>query len=198
MNPNPLVCIVDDDASVRDSLSLLLGLQGYDCRTFASGKDFLSTPPLRPCCVILDLNMGDMDGVFVQEKIKDLRWPVQIIFLTAFANVSVMRQAFLNAAVDFLEKPVNPEQLLAALKQAVDRLKLSKQDLSSDKLQDALTPREREVLQVIAEGLTHRQIGEKLGISPRTVEVHKGRIMEKLGVGSLAELIKVSLNMRKV
>ena len=133
----------------------------------------------------------------MQEKLKDLRWPVQIIFLTAFANVSVMRQAFLNAAVDFLEKPVNPEQLLAALKQAVDRLKLSEQDLSSDKLQDALTPREREVLQVIAEGLTHRQIGEKLGISPRTVEVHKGRIMEKLGVGSLAELIKVSLNMRK-
>jgi RNA polymerase sigma factor (sigma-70 family) len=197
MNPNPLVCIVDDDASVRDSLSLLLGLQGYDCRSFASGADFLSTPPLRPCCVILDLNMGDMDGVFVQEKLKDLRWPVQIIFLTAFANVSVMRQAFLNAAVDFLEKPVNPEQLLAALKQAVDRLKLSEQDLSSDKLQDALTPREREVLEVIAEGLTHRQIGEKLGISPRTVEVHKGRIMEKLGVGSLAELIKVSLNMRK-
>ena len=108
-----------------------------------------------------------------------------------------MRQAFLNAAVDFLEKPVNPEQLLAALKQAVYRLKLSEQDLSSDKLQDALTPREREVLEVIAEGLTHRQIGEKLGISPRTVEVHKGRIMEKLGVGSLAELIKVSLNMRK-
>ncbi|NDG14279.1 MAG: DNA-binding response regulator, partial [Betaproteobacteria bacterium] len=105
--------------------------------------------------------------------------------------------AFLNAAVDFLEKPVNPEQLLAALKQAVDRLKLSEQDLSSDKLQDTLTPREREVLEVIAEGLTHRQIGEKLGISPRTVEVHKGRIMEKLGVGSLAELIKVSLNMRK-
>ena len=188
-----LVCIVDDDLEVRDSLSLMLGLKGFDCRTYNSGHAFLSAPPNKPCCLILDLKMGEMDGLTLQEKINELNLPVEIIFLTAFADVSVMRAAFLNAAVDFLEKPVVMDKVLVALDIAFSKLKLKESALTDDSLQESLTPREKEVFRVVTQGLTHREIGNLLGISPRTVEVHKGRIMEKLGVKTMAELIKLSL-----
>jgi RNA polymerase sigma factor (sigma-70 family) len=193
MTVDGLVCIVDDDLEVRDSLSLMLGLKGFDCRTYASGIAFLSAPPSRPCCIVLDLKMGEMDGLTLQEKIKVKNLPVEIVFLTAFADVEVMRSAFLNSAVDFLEKPVVMDQMLNALDKAFSRLKAKEDSRSVDLLQETLTPREKEVFGVISQGLTHREIGDMLGISPRTVEVHKGRIMEKLGVKTMAELIKKSL-----
>lgn len=193
MTVDGLVCIVDDDLEVRDSMSLMLGLKGFDCRTYASGIAFLSAPPTRPCCLVLDLKMGEMDGLTLQEKIKAKNLPVEIVFLTAFADVEVMRSAFLNSAVDFLEKPVVMDQMLNALDKAFSRLKAKEDGRSVDLLQETLTPREKEVFGVISQGLTHREIGEMLGISPRTVEVHKGRIMEKLGVKTMAELIKKSL-----
>ena len=193
MTVDGLVCIVDDDLEVRDSMSLMLGLKGFDCRTYASGIAFLSAPPTRPCCLVLDLKMGEMDGLTLQEKIKAKNLPVEIVFLTAFADVAVMRSAFLNSAVDFLEKPVVMVQMLNALEKAFSRLKAKEDVRSVDLLQETLTPREKEVFGVISRGLTHREIGDMLGISPRTVEVHKGRIMEKLGVKTMAELIKKSL-----
>jgi RNA polymerase sigma factor (sigma-70 family) len=193
MTVDGLVCIVDDDLEVRDSLSLMLGLKGFDCRTYASGMAFLSAPPSRPCCLVLDLKMGEMDGLTLQEKIKVKNLTVEIVFLTAFADVDVMRSAFLNSAVDFLEKPVVMDQMLNALDKAFSRLKAKEDSRSVDLLQETLTPREKEVFGVISQGLTHREIGDMLGISPRTVEVHKGRIMEKLGVKTMAELIKKSL-----
>ncbi len=193
MTVDGLVCIVDDDLEVRDSMSLMLGLKGFDCRTYASGMAFLSAPPSRPCCIVLDLKMGEMDGLTLQEKIKVKNLPVEIVFLTAFADVEVMRSAFLNSAVDFLEKPVVMDQMLNALDKAFSRLKAKEDSRSVDLLQETLTPREKEVFGVISQGLTHREIGDMLGISPRTVEVHKGRIMEKLGVKTMAELIKKSL-----
>jgi FixJ family two-component response regulator len=137
--------------------------------------------------------MGEMDGLTLQEKIKAKNLPVEIVFLTAFADVAVMRSAFLNSAVDFLEKPVVIDQMLNALEKAFSRLKAKEDGRSVDLLQETLTPREKEVFGVISRGLTHREIGDMLGISPRTVEVHKGRIMEKLGVKTMAELIKKSL-----
>jgi len=197
MSGDKLVCIVDDDAAVRDSISLMLGLKGYDCRTYADGVAFLTAIPNRPCCLVLDIKMGEMNGLMLQEKIKALNLPTEIVFLTAFADVDVMRSAFLNSAVDFLEKPVVMDQLLGALDKAFERLKRKQEESTHDPLQDLLTPREKEVLEVIAQGLTHRQIGDLLGISPRTVEVHKGRIMEKLGVKTLAELIKKSMKAQK-
>jgi FixJ family two-component response regulator len=193
MTVDRLVCIVDDDLEVRDSMSLMLGLKGFDCRTYASGIAFLSAPPTRPCCLVLDLKMGEMDGLTLQEKINAKNLPVEIIFLTAFADVGVIRSAFLNSAVDFLEKPVVMDQMLNALDKGFSKLKAKEEGRSVDLLQETLTPREKEVFGVISQGLTHREIGDMLGISPRTVEVHKGRIMEKLGVKTLAELIKQSL-----
>ena len=193
MTVDRLVCIVDDDLEVRDSMSLMLGLKGFDCRTYASGIAFLSAPPSRPCCLVLDLKMGEMDGLTLQEKINAKNLPVEIIFLTAFADVGVIRSAFLNSAVDFLEKPVVMDQMLNALDKGFSKLKAKEEGRSVDLLQETLTPREKEVFGVISRGLTHREIGDMLGISPRTVEVHKGRIMEKLGVKTMAELIKKSL-----
>lgn len=190
MSTDQLVCIVDDDAAVRDSISLMLGLKGFDCRTYADGVAFLTAIPNRPCCLVLDIKMGEMNGLMLQEKIKSLNLPVEIVFLTAYADVDVMRSAFLNEAVDFLEKPVVMTQLTEALEKAFERLKTKAEASRHEGLQEALTSREKEVLEVIAQGLTHRQIGDVLGISPRTVEVHKSRIMEKLKVKTLAELIK--------
>jgi FixJ family two-component response regulator len=137
--------------------------------------------------------MGEMDGLTLQEKINTKNLPVEIIFLTAFADVSVMRAAFLNSAIDFLEKPVVMDKVLVALEIAFSKLKIKEDSLTDDLLQESLTPREKEVYSVVSQGLTHREIGNMLGISPRTVEVHKGRIMEKLGVKTMAELIKRSL-----
>jgi len=111
MSLDPLVCIVDDDAAVRDSLSLMLGLKGYDCRTYDSGESFLAAPPNRPACLILDLKMGGMDGLSLQQALKGLPYRHQIIFLTAFADTEVMRSAFIERAVDFLEKPVVRDRL---------------------------------------------------------------------------------------
>jgi len=194
MTESRLICIVDDDASVRDSLSVMLGLKGFDCRTFESSETFLGALPERPCCVILDLNMTGMNGLALQDQLSASRFPMEVIFLTAFADVDVMRRAFLNQAIDFLEKPVVLPLLLSAIERAFERLKSSSQQHMQTQSLEALTPREREVMVAIAQGMTHREAGELLGISPRTVEVHKGRVMEKLGVKTLAELVRLSID----
>jgi FixJ family two-component response regulator len=121
--------------------------------------------------------------------------PVEIVFLTAFADTHTMRRAFLNEATDFLEKPVVLERLLEALERAFTRLQTSHPKSGDSQGFHLLTPREREVLDAIAQGLTHREVGERLGISPRTVEVHKGRVMEKLGTKTLADLLRRAMHL---
>lgn len=197
MSDSRLICIVDDDPAVRDSLSLMLGLKGFDCRTYDSGEAFLSALPARPCCLILDLHMAGLDGLALQAQLKAQQAPVEIVFLTAFADTHTMRQAFLNEATDFLEKPVVLDRLLAALERAFARLQTSQTQASDTHGFNLLTPREREVLDAIAQGLSHREVGEQLGISPRTVEVHKGRVMEKLGTKTLAELLRRAMQQSK-
>jgi len=193
MNESRLVCIVDDDASVRDSLSIMLGLKEFDCRTYESSEAFLSAAPDKPCCLVLDLNMAGMSGLDLQKKLGGLHRPVEVIFLTAFADVDVMRLAFLNQAVDFLEKPVVMSVLLDAIERSFERLKSNAVATIRTQSFETLTPREREVMTAIAQGMTHREVGALLGISPRTVEVHKGRVMEKLGAKTLAELVRMNI-----
>lgn len=197
MSESRLVCVVDDDPSVRDSLSLMLGLKEFDCRTYDSAEAFLSALPARACCLILDLHMAGLDGLTLQAQLKAQHVPVEIVFLTAFADTHTMRQAFLNEATDFLEKPVVLDRLLDALERAFARLQTSHSLTVETHSFQSLTPREREVLDAIALGLTHRQVGERLGISPRTVEVHKGRVMEKLGAKTLAELLRRAMQQMK-
>jgi FixJ family two-component response regulator len=197
MSESRLVCIVDDDPAVRDSLSLMLGLKGFDCRTYDSGEAFLSALPARTCCLILDLHMSGLDGLALQARLKAQQTPIEIVFLTAFADTQTMRQAFLNEATDFLEKPVVLDRLLEALERAFARLHASHPPTRDAQGFHLLTPREREVLDAIAQGLNHREVGERLGISPRTVEVHKGRVMDKLGTKSLAELLRRAMQQSK-
>jgi len=193
MSENKLICIVDDDASVRDSLSLVLGLKGYDCRTYESAESFLSSLPNRPACIILDLKMTGMSGLELQNRLLSQKVPVQIIFLTAFADVQVMREAFLGNAVDFLEKPFVLEQLLESINRSLHNLSVTTETIQHNQKLSLLTPREKEVFDVLAQGKSHREIGELLKISPRTVEVHKGRVMEKLGIKTLADLLRIAI-----
>ena len=193
MSENKLICIVDDDASVRDSLSLVLGLKGYDCRTYESAESFLSSLPNRPACIILDLKMTGMSGLELQIRLLSLKVPVQIIFLTAFADVQVMREAFLGNAVDFLEKPFVLEQLLESINRSLHNLSATTETTEKNQKLSLLTPREKEVFDVLALGKSHREIGELLKISPRTVEVHKGRVLEKLGIKTLADILRIAI-----
>jgi FixJ family two-component response regulator len=193
MSENKLICIVDDDASVRDSLSLVLGLKGYDCRTYESAESFLSSLPNRPACIILDLKMTGMNGLELQNRLLSLKVPVQIIFLTAFADVHVMREAFLGNAVDFLEKPFVLEQLLESINRSLHNLSATIEITEKNQKLSLLTPREKEVFDVLAQGKNHREIGELLKISPRTVEVHKARVLEKLGIKSLADILRIAI-----
>jgi FixJ family two-component response regulator len=193
MFENKLICIVDDDASVRDSLSLVLGLKGYDCRTYESAESFLSSLPNRPACIILDLKMTGMSGLELQNRLLSLKVPVQIIFLTAFADVQVMREAFLGNAVDFLEKPFVLEQLLESINRSLHNLSVTTETIQHNQKLSLLTPREKEVFDVLALGKSHREIGELLKISPRTVEVHKARVLEKLGIKSLADILRIAI-----
>jgi FixJ family two-component response regulator len=193
MFENKLICIVDDDASVRDSLSLVLGLKGYDCRTYESAESFLSSLPNRPACIILDLKMTGMSGLELQNRLLSLKVPVQIIFLTAFADVQVMREAFLGNAVDFLEKPFVLEQLLESINRSLHNLSATTETIQHNQKLSLLTPREKEVFDVLALGKSHREIGELLKISPRTVEVHKGRVLEKLGIKTLADILRIAI-----
>jgi FixJ family two-component response regulator len=193
MFENKLICIVDDDASVRDSLSLVLGLKGYDCRTYESAESFISSLPNRPACLILDLKMNGMNGLELQNRLLSLKVPVQIIFLTAFADVQVMREAFLGNAVDFLEKPFVLEQLLESINRSLHNLSATTEIIEQNQKLSLLTPREKEVFDVLALGKSHREIGELLKISPRTVEVHKGRVLEKLGIKTLADILRIAI-----
>jgi RNA polymerase sigma factor (sigma-70 family) len=193
MSENKLICIVDDDASVRDSLSLVLGLKGYDCRTFESAESFISSLPNRPACIILDLKMTGMNGLELQNRLLSQKIPVQIIFLTAFADVQVMREAFLGNAVDFLEKPFVLEQLLESINRALNNLSATAEITEKNQKLSLLTPREKEVFDVLALGKSHREIGQLLKISPRTVEVHKARVLEKLGIKTLADILRIAI-----
>jgi FixJ family two-component response regulator len=190
------VFIVDDDASVRDALSLLLSLRGYPTATFASAEDFLSAvQPSWRGCVVLDIRMPGMSGLEMQRCLLEGGPTLPVIVITAHGDVAAARQAFLADAVDFIEKPFDGEQLLSAIETALAGLRAvaSAGDTAPPPRAPAaaLSAREREVMALMVEGLHNRRIAEELGISPRTVEVHKARVLEKLGVRNVVELVRL-------
>jgi len=190
------VFIVDDDASVRDSLSLLLSLQGYVSASFASAEDFLSAlqPDWRGC-LVLDVRMSGMSGLELQRCLRERAPTLPVIVITAHGDVAAARQAFLADAVDFIEKPFDGKQILDALAKAFAGLRAvasaQEEVAEATPVRGQLSTREHEVMKLIVEGLHNRHIAEKLGISPRTVEVHKARVMEKLGVQNIVELVRL-------
>ena len=189
------VFIVDDDASVRDSLSLLLSLQGYVSASFASAEDFLNAlqPDWRGC-LVLDVRMNGMSGLELQRCLQERGPTLPVIVITAHGDVAAARQAFLANAVDFIEKPFDGKQILDALAKAFAGLRAvaSVREGGAAPVRSQLSTREREVMKLIVEGLHNRHIADRLGISPRTVEVHKARVMETLGVQKIIELVRLA------
>ncbi len=194
----PCIYIVDDDIAVRDSLGLLLELSGWAVRSFESGDALLAdVAPDWYGCVLLDLRMSGSDGLTVQKRLQEKGIALPVILITAHGDVAAARQALKAGAVDFLEKPLDEPQLIALLRQVMAaETERARQPLpAADELAriDALTDREREVLQGVADGLTNKLIAERLAISARTVEVYRARLMDKLQLGSVPELVKLYL-----
>lgn len=193
-----VVYVVDDDASIRDSLALMLGLAGYTTRLFADAESFLvAFGEHWSGCVVADLRLPGMSGVELQARVRHRGSALPFVIITAHGDVAAARAAFRAQAVDFIEKPFEDTQLRNAIdtafafeRQRIDRAETGRAD--AEKLA-RLTSREREVLEHAVQGLHAKEIAAVLGISPRTVEVHKTRIMEKLEVRNVAELVRFAV-----
>jgi RNA polymerase sigma factor (sigma-70 family) len=192
------VFVIDDDASVRDSIALMLGLAGYRTSVFADAEAFLAAwKEDWAGCVIADVRLPGLSGVELQDALRKRGSALPFVIITAHGDVATARAAFRSQAVDFLEKPFDNAQLCAAIETAfaLEERRIQRRDgqrADVEKL-SRLTAREREVLDHAAQGQHAKEIAAALGISPRTVEVHKTRIMEKLGVRNLAELVRFAL-----
>jgi two-component system, LuxR family, response regulator FixJ len=194
----PLVHVVDDDEAVRDSLGLLLESAGLSVRTYDSATTFLTAlPNMTAGCVLTDVRMPGLDGIELQRRLKDLGVRLPVIVMTGHGDVPVAVEALKAGAVDFLEKPFDDAQLLAAVSSALAASQRTR-DEENAVAQIAtriasLTPREREVLDRLVAGQPNKTIAYDLGSSPRTVEVHRARVMEKMGVRSLPELVRMTI-----
>ncbi len=190
------VFLIDDDPSVRDSITLLLSLKGLRTQAFANAESFIDTyRPERSGCVLTDLRMPGMTGLDLQAVLRERHIDLPVVVLTAHGDVPTARAALKNGAFDFIEKPVDDVMLLEVLRNALRvehaRRAAATARSDNDRRIERLTEREREILALIAAGHPNRDVAAQLGISARTVEVHRARIMEKLECGSLAELIRM-------
>lgn len=187
------VFIVDDDAAVRDALALLLSLRGHATAVFACAEDFLrALAPDWRGVVVADIRMPGMSGLELQEALAHHPARPPVIIITAHGDLAAARHAFKLSAVDFLEKPFDHARLLDSIDRAMEGLGPDLASLGSRPVSSTLSGREREVMSLVIDGLDNRRIGERLGISPRTVEVHKSRLMTKLGARNLSELIQIA------
>lgn len=198
MAPAPaLVFVVDDDASVRKSLSRLVTKDGYQAETFSSVRDFLARPFYDgPSCLVLDVRMPGLTGLDLQEALRAGGRRLAIVFITGWGDVRASVAAMKGGAVDFLTKPVDEGTLLAAIKQAVARTLADRRELAHvTEVRSriaTLTPREAEVFALVVTGMLNKQIGDKLGIVEKTVKVHRARVMEKMRAASIAELVRLA------
>jgi FixJ family two-component response regulator len=192
----PVVFIVDDDVSVRESLELLILSIGWHPETFASAEDFLAHPrPHRPSCLILDVGLPRLNGLDLQTRIVD-RTDMPIIFITGRGDVPTSVRAMKAGAVEFLTKPFSNDVLASAINHAIARSRSAvahEADLRAfQRCHASLTPREREIMALVVSGLLNKQIGFELGISEITVKAHRGRVMRKMRVDTLADLVRVA------
>lgn len=190
------IFVVDDDEGVRNSLAALLESEGYETQTFASAQAFLdSYVPTANCCLIADIRMPDMDGLELQEELNRRQVKLPIIMVTGHGDVPLAVRAMKAGAVDFLEKPYDEAVLLASVARCAEAVHVAAlHSYGAGEIQvrlDTLTERERQVLQLLATGKPNKVIAYELTISPRTVEIHRARVMEKMRANSLAELVRM-------
>ena len=190
----PIVFVVDDDVSVRESLELLIRCEGWEPQTFASAQEFLARPQaLVPSCLVLDISLPGLNGLDLQKQVAVERSEMPIIFITGYGDVPKTVQAMKAGAVEFLTKPFSDDVLLSAIRQAVERsetaLSLAAQMRTLRDRYASLSGREREVMALVVAGLLNKQVGSDLGISEITVKAHRGRMMQKMKANSLAALV---------
>jgi FixJ family two-component response regulator len=193
----PIVFVVDDDISVRESLELLIRSEGWQPETFASAQEFLAHPrKLAPSCLVLDVSLPGLNGLDLQKRVAVERIEMPIIFITGHGNVPMTVQAMKAGAVEFLTKPFSGDVLLSAIRNAIERsLTALGHEAEMRALRDryaSLTRREREVMALVASGLLNKQVGGELGISEITVKAHRGQAMQKMKADSLADLVKMA------
>jgi FixJ family two-component response regulator len=200
----PIIYVVDDDISVRESLEMLLISEGFKPQLFESAVDFMAHPrPRSPACLVLDVNMPDLNGLDLQAHITGDQADLPIIFITGFGDIPTSVRAMKAGAAEFLTKPIGDAILVAAIRQAIERSRVSLDERANLRvLQDAyeaLSRREREVMALVVSGLMNKQVGGELGISEITVKAHRGRMMRKMNARSLAALMEIArrLGVRK-
>jgi FixJ family two-component response regulator len=197
----PIVFVVDDDVSVRESLELLIRSAGWQAETFASAEAFLSHPRVfAPSCLILDVGLPDLNGLELQKRVAVDRIDMPIIFITGYGDVPMTVQAMKAGAVEFLTKPFSDDVLLSAIRQAIERSHTAlDHDAEMRVLQEryaSLSPREREVMGLVVSGLLNKQVGSELDISEITVKAHRGKVMRKMKADSLADLVNMAAKLR--
>ncbi len=198
---SPIVLVVDDDISVRESLELLLRHEGLEVETFVSAQEFLNRPPVTvPSCLVLDISLPGLNGLDLQKRVAVERHEMPIIFITGHGDIPKSVQAMKAGAVEFLTKPFNDEILLNAIRNALARgkalLDRSTEIRALKARYSCLTAREREVMALVVAGLPNKQVGSELGISEITVKAHRGSMMRKMEAESLAELVGIATRLR--
>jgi FixJ family two-component response regulator len=197
----PTVFVVDDDAALREALETLLVSAGWNVELFASAQEFLNREVAAvPRCLILDVNLPDLNGLAVQERLSRSRHEMPIIFITGYGSIPMTVRAMKAGAFEVLPKPFDGEQLLVAVRHAVERSRAALEDEAAlRQLRNgyaALTPREREVMALVVTGMLNKQIADQLGIAEITVKLHRGKVMRKMKADSVAALVKMDASLR--
>ena len=198
MQPEPIIYVIDDDDAVRQSLEFLLRTAGHTVRGFESAKTFLEIlPQLRSGCIITDVRMPDITGIDLLRRVKELDTDIPVIMITGHGDISLAVEAMKLGAVDFLEKPFDDDQLLAALRSTLSRdADLAERKAKVTEIHDklaGLSNRERQVLEGLVAGNANKTIAFDLGISPRTVEIYRANLMTKMAANSLSDLVRMAM-----